>query len=69
MSLIVYNIYIYNYVSMEIIRTIIYTTVYACTYILNLELGVHWWFNYPSPLLDVELEFACLSGCPCLVLP
>ena len=24
--------------------------------------GRHWWFNYPSPLLDVELEFACLSG-------
>ena len=22
----------------------------------------HWWFNYPVPLLDVELEFACLSG-------
>ena len=35
---------------------------------VNTQLGVgrHWWFNYPCPLLDVELEFAC---CPCLVLP
>ena len=22
----------------------------------------HWWFNYPGPLLEVELESACLSG-------
>ena len=31
-------------------------------YVRNLKLGHHWWFNYPGPLLDVELEFACLSG-------
>ena len=28
----------------------------------QLGVGCHWWFNYPGPLLDVELEFACLSG-------
>ena len=28
---------------------------------LNL-LGCHWLFNYPGPLLDVELESTCLSG-------
>ena len=27
-----------------------------------LELGRHWWFDYLSPLLDVELESTCLSG-------
>ena len=27
---------------------------------VNTELGVgrHWWFNYPGPFFDVELEFA-----------
>ena len=31
---------------------------------VNTQLGVgcHWRFNYPGPLLDVELVFACLSG-------
>ena len=31
------------------------------------QLGVwcHWWFNYPGPLLEVELESACLSGQGC----
>ena len=31
---------------------------------VNTQLGVgrHWWFNYPGPLLDAKLEFACLSG-------
>ena len=31
---------------------------------VSIQLGVehHWWFNYLGPLLDVELEFACLSG-------
>ena len=31
---------------------------------VNTQFGVgrHWWFNYPGPLLDVELEFACLSS-------
>ena len=31
---------------------------------VNTQLGVghHWWFNYPGPLLNVEFEFACLSG-------
>ena len=31
------------------------------------QLGVWglWWFNYPSPLLEVELESACLSGQGC----
>ena len=24
-----------------------------------------WWFNYPGPLLEVELESACLSGQGC----
>ena len=24
-----------------------------------------WWFNYPGPLLEVELESACLSGLGC----
>ena len=27
----------------------------------QLGVGCHWWFNYPGPLIDVELEFACLS--------
>ena len=31
------------------------------------QLGVWrlWWFNYPRPLLEVELESACLSGQSC----
>ena len=31
------------------------------------QLGVWclWWFNYPGPLLEVELESACLSGQGC----
>ena len=31
------------------------------------QLGVWrlWWFNYPGPLLEVELESACLSGQDC----
>ena len=31
------------------------------------QLGVwcHWWFNYPGPLLEVELESVCLSGQGC----
>ena len=31
------------------------------------QLGVwcRWWFNYPGPLLEVELESACLSGQGC----
>ena len=31
------------------------------------QLGVWrlWWFNYPGPLLEVELESACLSGLGC----
>ena len=31
------------------------------------QLGVWrlWWFNYPCPLLEVELESACLSGQGC----
>ena len=31
------------------------------------QLGVWrlWWFNYPSPLLEVELESTCLSGQGC----
>ena len=28
----------------------------------QLEVGHHWWFNYPGPLLNVELKFACLSS-------
>ena len=33
------------------------------TGMLHTQVGVecHWWFN-PSPLLDAEFEFACLSG-------
>ena len=27
-----------------------------------LEMGRHWWFDYPGSLLDVELEFTCLLG-------
>ena len=29
---------------------------------VNTQFGVghHWWFNYPGPLLDVELEFCLL---------
>ena len=32
------------------------------------QLGVWclWWFNYPGPLLEVELESACLSGQGCV---
>ena len=30
--------------------------------LLNLELGCHWWFNYPGALLDDKLECTCLSG-------
>ena len=30
--------------------------------ITQLGVGGHWWFNYPGPPLDVELEFACLLG-------
>ena len=31
------------------------------------QLGVWrlWWFNYPGPLLEVELESTCLSGQGC----
>ena len=31
---------------------------------VNTQLGVgrHWWFNYPSSFLNVEFEFACVSG-------
>ena len=28
----------------------------------RLGVGCPWWFNYPGPFLDVEFEFACLSG-------
>ena len=28
----------------------------------QLGVGCLWWFNYPGPLLHVELEFTCLSG-------
>ena len=31
-------------------------------YFVRSGVGCHWWFNYLGPLLDVELEFACLSG-------
>ena len=33
-----------------------------CPMLLVHGVGCHWWFNYPGPLLNVELEFACLSG-------
>ena len=28
----------------------------------QLGVGHHWLFNYLGPLLNVELEFTCLSG-------
>ena len=34
--------------------------IYIAIYMYGV--GCHWWFNYPGPLLHVELEFACLSG-------
>ena len=34
---------------------------------MSTQLGVWrlWWFNYPGPLLEVELESTCLSGQGC----
>ena len=41
----------------------VYVNTQLPMYHVNTQLGIgsHWWFNYPDPLLNVELEFACLS--------
>ena len=44
--------YISTYIGTRTVQMNVRMHAYVC----------HWWFNYPSPLLDVELEFACLSG-------
>ena len=41
----------------------IYRKEFSCDYSTwSVTSLVHWWFNYPGPLLEVELESACLSG-------
>ena len=53
----------------ELFKLVILACIDLCRYKsfrvnINLELGYHWWFDYPrpSPFLDVELEFTCFSG-------
>ena len=51
----------------ELFTLVVLSCFHLCFYKrfhVNTQLGVagHWWFNYPGSLLDVELEFTCLSG-------
>ena len=61
---------IFNLRSLGVKEELFRVVVLPCLFIrsnnfmqlLNLDLGCHWWFTYPSPLLDDELECTCLSG-------
>ena len=50
-----------RYIQFSCIALLGFTYSRPDSFHVNTQLGVgaHWWFNYPGPLLDVELEFAC----------
>ena len=51
-----------NFLSGFILGGVSVMPVCTCTFGAVLGVGCLWWFNYPGPLLHVELEFTCLSG-------